>query len=79
MKLGVTNVGVRPTVDGENSSVTVEAYLLDFNGDLYDQTIRMEFYRHLRPERKFSDLSELKDTVLHNADETRAYFASRES
>ena len=79
VKLGVTNVGVRPTVDGENSSVTVEAYLLDFNGDLYDQTIRMEFYRHLRPERKFSDLNELKDMVLHNADETRAYFASRES
>ncbi len=76
VKMAVTNVGVRPTVDGENSSVTVEGYLLDFSGDLYDKTVRMEFYRHLRPERKFSDLTELKNTVLHNADETRAYFAA---
>ena len=70
----VTNVGVRPTVDdGEN--VTVEGYILDFSGDLYGQNIRMEFFKRLRGERKFHSLEELRDEVMRNAGQTRAYFA----
>ena len=75
VRMGVTNVGVRPTVDGEDAPITVEGYLLDFDGDLYGQTVRMEFFRHLRPERKFDSLDDLKAMVLHNADQTREYFA----
>lgn len=70
---GVTNVGVRPTVGGEG--VTVETYLLDFSGDLYGQTLRVEFYRFLRPEQRFSSTQELHDRIARNADEARAYFA----
>ena len=40
----VTNIGVRPTVDDGNG-VSVEGYILDFSGDLYGQTIRMEFFQ----------------------------------
>ena len=75
VRMGVTNVGVRPTVDVEDAPITVEGYLLDFDGDLYGQTVRMEFFRHLRPERKFDSLDDLKAMVLHNADQTREYFA----
>ena len=39
----VTNIGVRPTVD-DGDRVTVEGFILDFQGDLYGQTVRMEFY-----------------------------------
>ena len=77
VRMAVTNVGVRPTVDGEDAPITVEGYILDYDGDLYDQTVRMEFFLHLRPERKFDSLDELRATVLHNADQTRAYFARR--
>lgn len=38
----VTNIGVRPTVD-DGDRVTVEGFILDFQGDLYGQTVRMEF------------------------------------
>ena len=70
----VTNVGVRPTVaDGE--TLTAEPFLLDFQGDLYGQELRVEFYSFLRPERKFGSLEELRAMVLHNADQTRDYFA----
>ena len=70
----VTNVGVRPTVaDGETR--TAEPFLLDFQGDLYGQELRVEFYSFLRPERKFGSLEELRAMVLHNADQTRDYFA----
>ena len=42
----VTNIGMRPTVD-DGDAVSVEGYILDFQGDLYGQTIRMEFFRRL--------------------------------
>ena len=72
----VTNVGVRPTVDG-GGSVTVEPWILDFEGNLYDRTIRVEFLQFLRPERKFPSLEALREAILKNAEETRAYFAER--
>ena len=70
----VTNIGVRPTVD-DGDKVTVEGYILDFQGDLYGQTIRMEFYKRLRGERKFGSLEELRAEVMHNAQQTREYFS----
>lgn len=72
----VTNVGTRPTVAG--TGVTVEPWILDFSGDLYDRQIRVEFYRFLRPEMKFPDLEALRREILRNAEETRAYLKSRE-
>ena len=74
--LAVTNVGVRPTVDDGNR-VTVEGYLLDYSGDLYGKNLRMEFYKHLRGERKFPSLEELRAEVMRNAEQTRAYFQRR--
>ena len=71
----VTNVGVRPTVSGH--SVTVEPWILDYEGDLYGREITLEFYRFLRPEQKFPDLQALKAEILRNADQTRAYFQQR--
>ncbi len=73
----VTNVGVRPTVDREGG-VTVEGYLLGFSGDLYGQRVRMEFFKHLRPERHFPDLEALRAEVRHNAQQTLDYFRENE-
>ncbi len=69
----VTNIGVRPTVD-DGDMVNVEGYILDFQGDLYGQTIRMEFFQRLRGERKFPSLEALKAEVMKNAEQTREYF-----
>ncbi len=57
----VTNVGIRPTVSGEG--VTVEAHLLDFDGDLYGTEITVAFYKYLRPEQKFDSLEALKAQI----------------
>lgn len=70
---GVTNVGVRPTLD-DGGHVTVEGFLLDFEGDLYGQVIRVEFFKRLRGERRFGGLEELRDEILRNAEQTREYF-----
>lgn len=71
----VTNVGTRPTVNG--IGITVEPWLLDFEGDLYGSEISLRFYRFLRPERRFENLEELKAEVFRNADQTRAYFQTQ--
>lgn len=68
----VTNVGTRPTVEGSN--VTVEPWILDFEGDLYGKELTLEFYKFLRPERKFPSLMELRKEIQKNASETRKYF-----
>ena len=51
----VTNVGTRPTVNN-GTDITVEACLLDFEGDLYGKTLRLEFFEHLRDEVRFDSL-----------------------
>ena len=76
-RCAVTNVGVRPTVDS-HGEVNVEGFILDFDGDLYGQTVRMEFYRYLRGEQKFPTLEALREEIMRNAEETRAYCRGRE-
>lgn len=68
----VTNVGIRPTVSG--NGITVEPWILDFTGDLYGKEIRLEFYRFLRCEKKFSDLAALKQQIHDDAVQTCRYF-----
>lgn len=72
----VTNVGTRPTVNN-GTDVTVEACLLDFQGDLYGETIRLEFFRHLRDEMRFDSLDALKAQIQRDVDATRGYFAEQ--
>ena len=67
----VTNIGTRPTVDGQG--VTVESYLLDFNGDLYGKNITVAFYEFLRPEQKFSSLEELKTQIAADIAQIRTF------
>ena len=68
----VTNVGTRPTVNG--IGVTVEPWILDFSGDLYDREITLEFHKFLRPETRFDGLNALKEQIQKDAAQTRAFF-----
>lgn len=71
--LAVTNIGTRPTLGG--GQLTVEPWLLDFDGDLYGQRLTVELWHRLRGERRFDSLAELQAEVQKNARETRAFFA----
>ena len=70
--MAVTNVGTRPTVEGQG--VTVEPWILDFSGDLYGQTVTLEFYSFLRPEKKYPTLAALQAEICKNAEEVRNFF-----
>ena len=70
--LAVTNIGTRPTVGG--SHITVEPWILDFEGDLYNKYIMISFHAFLRPEQKFPDLAALRSEIWKNGEETRNFF-----
>lgn len=72
--MAATNIGVRPTFD--HGPRTVEAYLLDFEGDLYGQELCLEFIRRLRPEQKFAGLDELVTQIQIDVDLTRQILQS---
>jgi len=60
----MTNIGVRPTVDGKSHKI--ETHIIDFEGDLYGQIIKLEFISPIREEMKFSGLLELKEQLGHD-------------
>jgi len=66
-----TNVGVRPMfVTGRGE--LIEAYLLDFDGDIYGQPLRLEFLKRLRGERRFDSVEALVEQMGADVDEARA-------
>jgi riboflavin kinase/FMN adenylyltransferase len=65
----VVNVGVRPTF-GE-ATLAVEAYLLDFSGDIYGQTMVLTFMSRIREERRFPSVDALKTQIQADAEEAR--------
>lgn len=71
----VTNIGKRPTFGGDLES-KVEAHLIDFDGDLYDQTIRVRVLHHLRGEKRFANVDELRAQIARDRDRAVRYFNS---
>jgi riboflavin kinase/FMN adenylyltransferase len=71
--LAAINVGVNPTFGGdpEITPVRVEAFLLDFEGDLYGQTIRVQFWQRLRDEMRFASVDDLIAQMRLDVDATR--------
>jgi riboflavin kinase/FMN adenylyltransferase len=57
----VVNIGVRPTF-GE-TTIAIEAHLLNFSGDLYGRSVRLEFLERLRDEMRFGSVDELKAQI----------------
>ena len=68
---------IPPTVNN-GSDLTVESWMLDFEGDLYGQSIRVEFYRRLRDEIRFDSLEALKHQIETDAESVRAYFKEKQ-
>lgn len=65
---GMMSIGKNPTIEGKGASI--EVYFFDFNGDLYDQKLTIEFVQYLREEQKFATIDLLKKQLQD--DETAA-------
>ena len=61
-RFGITNIGVKPTISGEEAK-GIETHLFDFDGDLYDEELIVEFYAYNRGEKRFESLESLKEQL----------------
>lgn len=68
----VTNIGERPTFGVGRP--TIETHLLDYEGECYEQELRIELLHRLRDERKFAGIDELVAQIRRDVAEARAYF-----
>lgn len=66
---GMMNIGVRPTIDGKQ--LTLEVYILNFDQDIYGQSITVEFVKQLRQEQKFNGLEALKAQLAKDKEATQ--------
>lgn len=75
--LGMMNIGYRPTVGGDGR--TIEIHLLDFNGDLYGQRLRIDILVRLRNEQKFESIEALKAQLRKDELRTRSVLSKLKS
>jgi riboflavin kinase / FMN adenylyltransferase len=65
------NIGHRPTIHSADPQLHVEAHLLDFDGDLYGQTLELVFLKKLREEIKFPNPAALRAQIAEDVEQTR--------
>lgn len=66
---GMLNIGHRPTLNN-GTDLSIEVHILDFEGDIYQQLIRLEFVDFLRPEMKFNSVNELISQMQKDKEDT---------
>lgn len=72
-KLGIANLGVRPTIAGI-PKLMLEVHVFDFEGDLYDQHVHVQFFYKVREEKKFDNLDALKAQIAKDVVVAKDYF-----
>jgi len=71
---GVANVGIRPTVDGQDKRL--EVHLFDFDQEIYGQMLQVQFHEKIRDEQKFESVELLKKQIAKDAERALGYFSS---
>lgn len=71
---GVANLGHRPTFGGDD--IVLEVFLFDFDGDLYGQRLRVRLIDHLRPEKKFDGIDDLKAQIALDSAKAKEILAT---
>ena len=69
----VTNIGLRPTF-GDASEPSVETFVLNWDGDLYGDVVRVRFLYRLRAEKKFGSIDELTQQIAKDVSRAESYF-----
>lgn len=72
--MSITNIGMRPTVSGDRD-ISAETHLFGYSGNLYGKRVRIDFYKFLRPEKKYDNADALKASIFHDIGTTKEYFA----
>lgn len=70
---GMLNIGIRPTI--KEGDVTIEVNIFNFNQEIYNKPIRIEFFEKIRNEVKFNELTELQQQLNHDKQKVLQLFA----
>lgn len=71
--MGVSNIGRKPTV-GNDNPIGLETYIIDFNQNVYDKLVSVEFFDFIRPEIKFDSIEKLKEQMSFDINRTIKYY-----
>ncbi len=69
----IVNIGVKPTVT-DNNQIGIECFLFDYEGNAYEKDILVELYKFRRPEKKFDNIDEMKETIVRDVEAAKEYF-----
>lgn len=70
----ITNVGLNPTFEDPSRPLRVESFIFDLNKDIYGETIKVEFFKFLRIEKKFKDAKELVEQIQIDIKQAKEYW-----
>lgn len=71
---GMANLGFKPTFQEKQIRPTLEVHLLDFQGDIYGKTVKVEWHTFIRNEKKFNGIDELLANLKRDEQEIRSLF-----
>jgi riboflavin kinase/FMN adenylyltransferase len=71
---GMLNLGYRPTINSDKTNHSIEVHIINFKGDIYNQNIRVYFYKKIRNEIKFHSLERLKQQLIMDKTVVSKYF-----
>ena len=74
---GVANLGFRPTVSSEEKRRLLEVHLFGLRHEIYGEDLEIEFVRHLRGEKKFAGLDELKEQIAADAEQAKQILSTK--
>jgi riboflavin kinase/FMN adenylyltransferase len=70
MHKAAVNIGTNPTFTPENEALQVEAYLLDFDHEIYDEVVTLDFVKRLRDEQKYGSVAALVEQIRKDVAQT---------
>ncbi|MCW8956277.1 MAG: bifunctional riboflavin kinase/FAD synthetase [Gammaproteobacteria bacterium] len=73
---GVANIGKRPTVDGHH--LQLEVHCFDFDKNIYGEQVCVQFKHKLREEHRFDSFEALKQQIVKDSKQAKAFFASQQ-
>ncbi|MBO9128865.1 bifunctional riboflavin kinase/FAD synthetase [Bacillus sp. 165] len=76
---GVCNVGFKPTFNKEAKELSIEVHLFQFEGDIYDEKVEVEWYMRIREEKKFNGVAELVAQIGQDKQKAEQYFQKQEN
>ena len=73
---GVCNIGYKPTFKEAERKLSIEVHLFDFNEDIYDQIVTVEWHMRIREEKKFNGIDELVAQIAQDKMKAQEYFST---